>query len=75
MENAPGSSNGWPEYRREVMERLQSLREDVKALDGKVDEVRLDMAGLKVKASVWGAIAGAIPAAVAIAWHYLSGRK
>lgn len=75
METGPGNGNGWPEYRREVMERLQSLREDVKALDDKVDGVRLDVAGLKVKAAGWGALAGAVPAGLAILWHYFAGRK
>jgi len=70
--NAEG--NGWPEYRREVMESLRQLRDDVRQLDGKVDDVRLDVAGLKIKASLWGAIAGTIPAAIAIIWHVLSGR-
>ena len=70
--NAEG--NGWPEYRREVMASLHQLREDVKQLDGKVDDVRLDVAGLKIRASAWGALAGMIPAAIAIIWHYLSGR-
>lgn len=73
METGP-NGNGWPEYRREVMERLQSLRDDVKALDDKVDGVRIDVAGLKIKASAWGALAGAVPAAVAILWHYFSGK-
>ena len=73
MENHP-DGNGWGEYRREVMASLGQLREDVKQLDGKVDDVRLDVAGLKIRASVWGAVAGMIPAAIAIIWHYLQGR-
>ena len=74
MENNP-EGNGWPEYRREVMSAIRALKEDVRALDGKVDDVRLDVAGLKIRASAWGAIAGAIPAAIAILWHYLSGKS
>ena len=73
MENNP-EGNGWPEYRREVMSRLDALRDEVRLVKGQVDAVRLDVAGLKVKASLWGAMAGTIPAAIAIIWHYLSGR-
>ena len=73
MENNP-EGNGWFEHRRQVLESLRQLREDVKQLDGKVDDVRVDVAGLQVKASAWGALAGMIPAAIAIVWHYLSQR-
>jgi len=74
MENSP-EGNGWPEYRREVMASIHQLREDVRQLDGKVDGVRIDVAGLKIKASLWGALAGAVPAGIAIVWHFLSGRS
>ena len=59
---------------RRCLNARGQLREDVKQLDGKVDDVRLDVAGLKIRASVWGAVAGMIPAAIAIIWHFLQGR-
>jgi hypothetical protein len=60
--NAEG--NGWPEYRREVMAAIRDLKADMKAVDDKVDVLSLDVARLNVRASLWGFIAGAIPAAL-----------
>ena len=73
MENNP-DGNGWPEYRREVMSAIRDLKQDVKDLDAKVDDIGIDVTGLKLKASAWGFVSGAIPAAIATIWYLLSGR-
>jgi hypothetical protein len=56
--------NGWSAYERLVMDKLDTLEERVDALDEKLTLVRIDVAGLKVRAGVWGAVAGMIPALV-----------
>ena len=53
-------------YSRLVLFRLDTLADDVKALDSKVDVLMIDVAMLKVKSGLWGAVAGMIPASVAI---------
>jgi len=73
MENNP-DGNGWPEYRREVMSAIRDLKQDVKELDAKVDDIGLDVTGLKLKAGAWGFFSGAIPAAIATLWWIVSGR-
>ena len=61
---------GWLEYRRLVLNELERLDEAIKNLDKKLDErdkaqdvkvsaINLELLTLKIKASVYGAIAGA----------------
>jgi len=73
MMNDP-EGNGWPEYRREVVSAIRDLKQDVKELRAKVDAIGSDVTGLKLKASAWGFVSGAIPAAIATIWYLLSGR-
>lgn len=69
--------SGWEEYKRLVMSsllRLERMQERHDQSDERrFDEIgetlaaiRQDIAGLKVKAGIWGFAAGSIPASVAI---------
>mgnify|MGYP001609900633 FL=1 len=58
--------NGWPEYQRLVIDRLDRLeRGQVNLLDD-VIAIREAVAGLRVKSSVWGFAAGALPVLIAV---------
>lgn len=56
--------NGWSAYERLVMNKLETLEDRVDGLDEKLTLIRIDVAQLKVKAGIWGAAAGMIPAIV-----------
>lgn len=58
--------NARDSYDRLILHRLDALGEDVQRIEGKVETLLIDVAMLKVKSGVWGAVAGCIPAAVAI---------
>jgi hypothetical protein len=62
----------WNEYRRLVLAELTRLTERIDGLSAQISRLESDVAVLKseirLKSGVWGAIAGAIPAAVAIVW-------
>lgn len=47
-----------------LIKRLDGLDERVDSVDEKVVLLRIDVAQLKVKAGIWGAAAGMIPALV-----------
>ena len=51
------TDNGWPEWKKLVLSKLDTL--------DRVEEnqqiIRQDIAGLKVKAGIWGLVAGSIP--------------
>ena len=57
-------TNGWSAYEKMVLNRLEALERDISSLDDKVTLLRIDVGQLKVKAGMWGAIAGAVPALV-----------
>ncbi len=53
-------------YGRLVLFRLDALATDLQRVEDKVEALLIDVAMLKVKAGVWGAVAGAIPATIGI---------
>jgi hypothetical protein len=71
---------GWGEYKRLILQELERLAKRIEDLDSKIDRFRgddiaslkVEVAMLKVKAGMWGALAGAVPAAIAIIWGLVS---
>lgn len=71
---------GWNEYKLLVLEQIERLSKQVTNLEAKVDgfraddmgNVKVEIALLKQKAGLWGAIAGMIPAAIAALVWYVS---
>lgn len=55
---------GWSAYEKMVLNRLDELERDIRQLDDKVTLLRIDVAQLKVKAGMWGAVAGMVPALI-----------
>lgn len=47
-----------------VIGKLDQLERDIIDLDEKVTLLRIDVAQLKVKAGMWGAVAGMVPALI-----------
>jgi len=73
------AGNGWSEYQRLVMAELERLDKAIAAnrthFDTRMDTmndglagIRVEIATLRVKAGVWGAVAGMIPGAVILMW-------
>lgn len=54
-------------------ERLFYIQEKLDSLDEKLTLVRVDIAGLKVKSSIWGIIGGSIPILVLLAINLFKG--
>ena len=60
-------------YDRLVLFRLDALGTDLQRVEDKVEALLIDVAMLKVKAGVWGAVAGLIPASVAVVLMAVTG--
>ena len=67
-----GELNGWDEWRTFVLKELERTNRNIETLQGTISTLRENIAGLKVQASLWGGIAGAIPALMALAWALLT---
>ena len=72
------TSNGWNEWSKHVLLELNrlnglysqltvALQERNDAMNKEIQDIRVELATLKVRASIWGALAGLIPALVVIA--------
>lgn len=52
--------NGWDEWGRFVLKELERLNGNSEQLQQEIAAMRVEVAGLKVKASTWGGLAGLI---------------
>lgn len=62
-------SDGWDEWRRYILKELERLNDNYSKLSDVSVNMRSEIAALKVRAGVWGAIGGAIPVAAGILWQ------
>jgi len=54
------------EHRQYIVRKLDEQSAEISALHEQVTLMRIDLAMLKVRAGLWGAIAGAVPAGLAV---------
>lgn len=59
-------TDSWESYQKLVLDKLVTLAKDVARIEDKLEVLTVDVAMLKVKAGMWGALAGLVPAAVAL---------
>jgi hypothetical protein len=60
------NNNGWGEWSKYVLKELERLNENYNSLSDKLDKLNVDLVTLKVKAGIWGAIAGSIPVVIGL---------
>ena len=63
-------TNGWGQYQKLVMDKLGEHDDKFTSIEDKLTKIQVDIATLKVKAGVWGGVAGLIPVVVAIVMFY-----
>jgi hypothetical protein len=59
-------TNGWSVYQKLVMGKLDELDHDVKELREEVTLLRIDFAQQKIKAGLWGGVAGVAPVLIGV---------
>jgi hypothetical protein len=57
------------------MSKLEALESGQLRTEGKLAQLQADVAVVKTKAGVWGAIAGALPVSAAILWQALTKKE
>lgn len=60
------------EYRRLILDRLDRLDDEVNSISRTVSRIENDLTALKIRAGLWGAIAGALPGLIAAIVFYLT---
>lgn len=58
--------SGWSAYEKLVLSEIEDLKVELHNIDEKVTLARIDIAQLKIKAGMWGAVAGLIPGVVVV---------
>jgi len=53
--------NGWNEWSRHVLKELERLNACYMQVNTKIEQLRVDIAMLKVKSGIWGSIGAAVP--------------
>ena len=66
------NDNGWDQYQRLVLDKLDSHSGWLKSLTRSVGKVEADIAGLKVKSGVWGMLGGLIPVIILICAYMIA---
>lgn len=54
----------WDEYRRKVISELERAHDERVEIRSRVDRLSIEVAGQKVRLSLWGGVAGALVALV-----------
>ena len=62
-----GNGNDWDEYRKFVIEKLDDHDRTLRDVHELQRETLTAIATLKVKASLWGAVAGSVPVLLMVA--------
>ena len=68
MPNDSPNANGWDEYKRLVMNELEDLGSKFDKMQEDITTMREEVASLKVKSGIWGAIAGLIPTVILLVY-------
>jgi hypothetical protein len=63
--------DSWSEYQRLVLAELERHNQWLAALDQKLDDIRVELATLKVRSGFWGALAGLVAVATLVGMRML----
>lgn len=64
--------NDWGKYEKLVIFRLDEMKEELCRVHLELHKVKVELTSIKAKASLWGLVAGTLPATVAIVWQILA---
>ncbi len=65
----------WDQWGRHVLAEMERHSASLGRLENDLNKMQNTVAALQVKAGIWGAIAGLIPAAIAVLYFIFSERR
>ena len=68
-------TNGWNQYQKLVMDKLDEHDEKFTNIESKLTQIQVDIATLKVKAGVWGGVAGLVPVVLGLVLFFATRAK
>ena len=68
-------TNGWNQYQKLVMDKLDEHDEKFTNIESKLTQILVDIATLKVKAGVWGGVAGLVPVVLGLVLFFATQAK
>ena len=68
-------TNGWNQYQKLVMDKLDEHNEKFTNIESKLTQIQVDIATLKVKAGVWGGVAGLVPVVLGLVLFFATQAK
>ena len=67
--------NGWDQYQKLVMDKLDEHDGKFSNIESKLTQIQIDIATLKVKAGVWGGVAGLVPVILGLVLFFATQAK
>jgi len=64
--------NSWSKYEKMVIDKLDDHDDKFGLIENKLTQIQVDIATLKVKAGVWGGIAGLVPVVLGLVLFYVT---
>lgn len=64
--------NGWSEWRHHVLIELERLNKGQSEMKIEISKIQTNVTVLKLKAGVWGAIAGMIPVLIMLLINFIN---
>lgn len=71
----PNDSNGFDVWKNHILKELERLSDSQENMNKQMERLSVDLAMLRVKASVWGIMGGAIPVIVSLCVYLITRLK
>ena len=64
--------DGWSKYEKMVIDKLDEHNNKFNEIESKLTQIQVDIATLKVKAGIWGGIAGLVPVVLGLVLFFVT---
>ena len=65
-------NDGWSKYEKMVIDKLDDHGNKFSEIENKLTQIQVDIATLKVKAGIWGGVAGLVPVVLGLVLFFVT---